>query len=55
MGKTLNEARIHSTKPRWADLEETSRTDSMVTFKTRTGKIIVSVAAVDEYRRGAKR
>jgi len=51
MGKTLNEYRIHNNKPRWADLEETSRSASMVTFKTRTGKIVVSIAAVDEYRR----
>jgi hypothetical protein len=51
MGKTLNEARIHSKKPKWADMPETSRSAMMVTFKSPTGKIIVSIAAVEAYRK----
>ena len=51
----INEPRIQVLKPRWADLEETSRTASMVTFKTRTGRIIVSIAAVEEYRASQKK
>jgi hypothetical protein len=51
MGKTLNEARIHSKKPKWADMPEISRSAMMVTFKSPTGKIIVSIAAVEAYRK----
>jgi len=54
MGKTLNEPRIHTVKPKWASLPEVSRTDTMVTFKTRVGKCIVSIAAVEAYRASVK-
>jgi hypothetical protein len=54
MGKTLSEPRIHAIKPRWASLPEVSRTDTMVTFKTRAGKCIVPIAAVEAYRASVK-
>jgi hypothetical protein len=47
----LNEPRIFTNKPRWYGLEELSRTEKEVWFKTRSGRMMVPRKYVDEYER----
>ena len=38
---------IFANRPAWIGLKEISRTDTLVRFKTRTGMIVVPIAAVE--------
>ena len=48
------EKRIHYSKPPWAGLQEISRNDRMVTFKTATGTRSVPLRAVLDYEKSLR-
>ena len=50
----LQEPRIFTTKPRWADLPEIKREGGLVTFKSRTGTIVALESDVEAYRANKK-
>jgi len=45
----LNEPRIFTPRPKWLVLEELSRSDAGVWFKTRSGRIMVPLKYVEKY------
>ena len=52
----LNEPRIFEHKPKWLKLEEIERTNTVVWFKTRTGRLCVPLKDVEQWRnRNGKR
>jgi hypothetical protein len=55
MAGGINEPRIHYHKPDWAGLEEVSRNDFSVTFKTRTGTKSVPIRYVKAYEETQRR
>ena len=47
----LNEPRIYTPKPKWADLTELSRTDTEVWFRTSSGRMMVPLKYVEDYEK----
>jgi len=47
------EPRIFEKRPAWYGLQEISRNETTVKFKTKTGSITALVREVEEYRLGA--
>ena len=45
----IEEKRIFTQKPSWLGLEELSRTGTHIWFKTKTGKMLVSIKEVEKY------
>jgi hypothetical protein len=50
-----NEPQIFYRKPAWVGLEEVGRTDTMVTFKTRSGTMTAFLKDVEAWEKKARR